>query len=117
MARITTIAVVHLVNADLPGDREQQRPEQHDRRDALEHASEHDEGDDRDARKPGSAGQRRHRRGERRREARLVSAQAMPVAAPMMSRIAPDRAAVSTSIGQAGASRTAGRSAGRPAME
>ena len=28
-----------------------------------------------------------------------VSAQAMPVAAPMMSRIAPDSAAVSTSIG------------------
>ena len=28
-----------------------------------------------------------------------VSAQAMPVAAPMMSRIAPDRAAVSISIG------------------
>ena len=28
-----------------------------------------------------------------------VSAQAIPVAAPMMSRIAPDRAAVSTSIG------------------
>ena len=33
-----------------------------------------------------------------------VSAQAMPVAAPMMSRMAPDRAAVVTSIGNKRAS-------------
>jgi hypothetical protein len=92
--------VVHLVDAHRPGDREQQRAEQHDRRDALEHAAQHDEGDDRHrheaAAPPGSA-----------RIAWLsvfekpdcVSPQAIAVAAPMISRIEPDRLAVSTSIG------------------
>jgi hypothetical protein len=36
------------MHTDLPGDREQQRPEQHDRRDTLQHAAQDDEGDDRD---------------------------------------------------------------------
>ena len=52
------------------------------------------------ARKPAAAGQRRHRAGEVREKPDWVSAQAMPVAAPMMSRIAPDSDAVSTSIGK-----------------
>ena len=93
--------VVHLVDAELPGDREQQRPEQHDGGDALEHAAQDDEGDDRDGdegRRAARAG-RSSRRRARREKPDCVSAQAMPVAAPMMSRIAPDSAAVSTSIG------------------
>ena len=107
--------VVHLVDADLAGDREQQRPEQHDGRNALEHAAEDDEGDDGD--------RQEHRRAARQaamaaasaaEKPDWVSAQAMPVAAPMISRIAPDSAAVSISMGRAGASRTAGRSGGRP---
>ena len=82
-------------------DRKQQRAEQHDRRNAFEHAAEHDERDDRY--------RHEHRRAARQRAHR--AARAVPrsptasaprpcaVAAPMMSRIAPDSAAVSTSIG------------------
>src|ERR1700709_1644804 len=40
-------AVMHLVDPELLGDRKQQRPEQHDRRDALEYAAEDDEGEQR----------------------------------------------------------------------
>src|SRR5947199_10394991 len=39
--------IMHLVDADHPRDRKQQRAEQHDRRNALEHATQHRESDDR----------------------------------------------------------------------
>ena len=38
--------VVHFMHADFLGDREQQRAEQHDRRDTFENAAEDDEGND-----------------------------------------------------------------------
>ena len=92
--------VVHFVHAHLLGDRKQQRAEQHDRRDALEHAAQDDEGHDRDGQErrapPGSAVMSWASVAEK---PDCVSAQAMPVAAPMMSRIAPDSDAVSTSMG------------------
>ena len=82
-------------------DRKQQRPEQHDRGNALQHAAEHDEGDDRHRQEArAAAGHRGHRRGQSWREKPdWVSAQAIAVAVPMISRIAPESAAVSTSIG------------------
>ena len=93
--------IVHLVHADRARHGEQQRAEQHDRGNALEHAAEHDEGDDRDGEEA---------RAVRRAPAAImvtswrekpdwVSAQAIAVAVPMMSRMAPESDAVSISIG------------------
>jgi hypothetical protein len=55
--------VMHLVNAERAGDRKEQRPEQHDRRNAFEDRPEHDKGDDRHRHEAGGAArQLRHRR-------------------------------------------------------
>ena len=59
-----------------------------------------DEGDDRDRQEAGAPpGSAVIAAASWREKPDWVSAQAMPVAAPMISRIAPDSAAVSTSIG------------------
>jgi hypothetical protein len=89
-----------LVDADRAPDGKQQRTKQHDGRNGFQHAAEDREGHNRPGNEGGrAAGSPVIAAARARENPDWVNPQAMPVAAPMIKRIAPERLAVSINMG------------------